>query len=171
MQIIQHQELASTQASIVFSSIPQTYTDLVLLVSARNTVANYYADTLVTLNNQTSTTTRVLYGLSGSAASYTATDGTNLYTPGTTVTANTFGNTQIYFANYTLTGTKSISFESVTENNSSNYINAIGAGSVSNGTNPINTITISLAGGSLAQYSSATLYGILKGSNGIVTVS
>jgi hypothetical protein len=171
MQVIQHQELASSQASITFSSIPQTYTDLVLLVSARNTVANYYSDTVVTLNNQTSSTTKVLYGLSGSSASYTATDGTNLYTPGTTATANTFGNTQIYFPNYTLTGTKSTSFESVTENNSANYIIAIGAGSVTNGTNPINTITISLAGGSFTQYSTATLYGILAGSDGTTVVS
>jgi len=171
MQVIQHQELASSQASITFSSIPQTYTDLVLLVSARNTFANYYSDTLVTLNNQTSTSTRILYGLSGSPGSYTATNGTNLFTPGSTVTANTFGNAQLYFPNYTLTGIKSLSFDSVMENNSTDNIIAIGAGSVSNGTNPINTITISLASGNLAQYSSATLYGITKGSDGIVTVS
>lgn len=171
MQLIQHQELASAQASITFSSIPQTFTDLMLLVSLRNTFANFYSDTFVTLNNQTSTTSRILYGLSGSVGSYTATNGTNLFTPGTTATASTFGNAQLYFPNYTLTGSKSLSFDSVMENNSTSNIVAIGAGLVSNGTNPINTITISLASGNFDQYSSATLYGILRGSDGITTVS
>jgi hypothetical protein len=171
MKLIESKTLGTAQASIEFTSIPQTFTDLILLVSLRNSFANFYSDTLLTLNNQTSTSTRILYGLSGSAGSYTATNGTNLFTPGTTATASTFGNTQLYFPNYTSTGTKSISSDSVIENNSTDNIISISAGLVSNGTNPINSITLSLTSGNFVSGSMVSLYGVLKGSDGIVTTS
>ena len=176
MQLIQTVTVgAGGAASIEFGAggtIPQTFTDLKLVINARNSFGNFYSDTIVTLNNQTSTSTRILYGLSGSTGSYVATNGTNLFTPGTTATANTFGNAELYFPNYTSTGSKTISFDSVMDNNSADNIIAIGAGLVSNGTNPITTITISGIGSpGFGQYSTASLYGILKGSDGIVTVS
>ena len=171
MKLIESKTLGTAAASIEFTSIPQTYTDLILLLSLRNSFANYYSDTLLTLNNQTSTSTRILYGLSGSVGSYTATNGTNLFTPGTTATANTFGNTQLYFPNYTSTGTKSISSDSVIENNSTDNIISISAGLVSNGTNPITSITFSLTSGNFVSGSMVSLYGVLKGSDGIVTTS
>ena len=173
MQLIQTVTVGSGgAASIQFTSIPQTFTDLKLVVSARNTFGNYYSDTTITFNNQTSVSSRWLYGLSGTAGSYTATDGTSLFTPGTTVAANTFGNAEIYFPNYTSTGAKSYSSDSVMENNSANIVMAIGAGLINNGTNPITSITINGVGSpGFVEYSSASLYGILKGSDGIVTVS
>jgi hypothetical protein len=159
-------------ASIVFNSIPGTFTDLKLVISARNSFANFYSDTIVTFNNQTSNAMRFLYGLSGSAGSYTATNGTNLFTPGTTATANTFGNTELYIPNYNSIVAKSISSDSVIENNSTDNIIAIGGGVLSNGTNAITSITISGNGTpGFAEHSSASLYGILAGSSSGVVIS
>jgi hypothetical protein len=171
IKLIETKTLGTAQAAIELTSIPQTYTDLILLLSLRNSFANFYSDTLLTINNQTSTSTRILYGLSGSVGSYTATNGTNLFTPGATATANTFGNTQLYFTNYTSTGVKSISSDSVIENNSTDNIIAIGTGLIGNSTNPITSITLSLTSGNFVAASTVSLYGILKGSSGGVVVS
>jgi hypothetical protein len=88
----------------------------------------------------------------------------------TNTTANTFGSYQIYLPNYAGSTNKSMSSESVEENNSNTlYYLSIGAGLWSN-TAAITSISI-LPGSSWVQYSTATLYGITKGSSGGVTVA
>ena len=170
MQIIQHQELASAQASITFSSIPQTFTDLYLVFSIRQDSSGVN-QALIEFNSSSSNFSfRVLEG-SGSAAS----SGSNVFNyaglvQGSASTSNTFASNSMYIPNYTSSAAKSFSTDAVTENNATAAFQHLVA-SLWNNTAAINSIAIKPASGNLVQYSSATLYGITKGSDGIVTVS
>jgi len=171
MKIIQHQELGSSAASITFSSIPQTYTDLFIVTSLRDTGGtNGWTNAYIKPNGLTTNlSTRVLYGFSSTVGSFSD---SFIYheTVGGGSTANTFSNSSIYISNYTAAIAKSISVDTVTENNSASAIKAIVAG-LWNSTDAITSLTLTAEVGNFAQYSSATLFGITKGSDGIVTVS
>jgi hypothetical protein len=171
MQIIQHQELSSAQASIEFTSIPQTYTDLYLVFSGRT---NYGAGTdalQISFNsNTTSYSARLLYGTGTSAASTTIARYVGELVPAT-YTANTFGNLSIYVPNYISASAKSYSADTVTENNATGAFQVITAGLWDN-TAAITSIAFTTVSASnFLQYTSASLYGILKGSSGGVTVT
>jgi hypothetical protein len=170
MQIIQHQELGSTTASITFSSIPQTFTDLLIVFSGRSDRSNAFDNIRVMPNGlATDVSSRMLYGSGSGASSFTEAYISG-YTGGNTATSSTFGNSSIYISNYTSSAQKSFSMDSVSENNASAASQAISAG-LWTGTDAITSITLDQGDGSnWLQYTSATLYGILKGSNG-VTVS
>jgi hypothetical protein len=116
----------------------------------------------------TNLTTRVLYGFGSTVGSFSD---TFIYheTVGGASTANTFSNSSIYIPNYRASTAKSISVDTSTERNTVNSINAIVAG-LWNSSDAITSLTLTAEVGNFAQYSSATLYGITKGSNG-VTVS
>jgi hypothetical protein len=171
MQLIQHQELGSAQASITFSSIPQTYTDLMIVTSLRDTGGtNGWTNAYIRPNGlSTNLTTRALYGFSSTTGSFSD---TFIYheTVGGGSTSNTFSNSNIYIANYTSANAKSISVDTSTANNGGNAINAIVAG-LWNSSAAITSLGLVAEVGNFAQYSSATLYGILKGSDGVTTVS
>lgn len=174
MQIIQHQELGSAQASITFSSIPQTYTDLVLVTSLRDTTASTGWENAFVYPNGSSAdmTSRFLYGWGSGNV------GTAMNTPAVLYhqtarggnTANTFSSSVTYITNYGSSAPKNFSCETTVERNDIAGINAITAG-LWNSTSPITSLVITAAAGSFAQYSSATLYGITKGSDGTTTVS
>jgi hypothetical protein len=169
MQVIQHQELASSQAYIEFTSIPQTFTDLCILVSGR--IDNADGGIVIRFNGVTTGYTR--RNLNGSGSGVTSFSGSDGYI-GTAAlngdTANTFGNTQIYIPNYTASTAKSVSGDGVSENNGTTAYQTIAAVSWS-GTDPITTIRLTPGLGNFVQYTSATLYGVLKGSDGVTTVS
>jgi hypothetical protein len=169
MQIIQHQELGSAQASITFNSIPQTYTDLLLVTSLRDTsTTNGWNNALIKPNGlATNLSNRVLYGW-GNNNTGNFSD-TYIYheTVGGGSTANVFSNSSVYITNYTLAVAKAISLETSTSNEATNAINAL-VGGMWNSSNAITSLVIEGQSGNLAQYSSATLYGITKGSNGVV---
>ena len=147
----------SGASTISFTSIPQTYTDLKLVLSGRVSAANFYANAIVSINNQSSGNWRTVYGNANTTASGNA---TVLYAPivgGATSTGSVFGNAEMYFSNYTSSNVKSISVDAVVENNSSTaYILGFDAVSITNG-QAITAITITQ---DFVQYSSATLYGI-----------
>jgi hypothetical protein len=173
MQIIQHQELGSTQASITFSSIPQTFTDLVLVHSLRTNRANTNEPIGMTFNG--STTNRTSRQLEGDAVAVFSGSSSDLRAgaaTASTATGNTFGNSAIYISNYSGNAAKSCSVDGVSETNATNVSLLIQA-ALWNDTAAITSITLTmLAGGTLfSQYSSATLFGILKGSSGGVTVT
>jgi len=172
MTLIQHTELGSAQSGITFSSIPQTYTDLYLVYSVRTDNTNVpYSNTEIQINGSSAnfTSRRMFGGGSGSGESYTATNIAGLVSSAGS-TSNTFGSTSLYLPNYTSNTNKSYSVDSVSENNSTSAYQEIIAGLWSQ-TAAITSVTIKAEGSrNFVQYSSATLYGILKGSNG-VTVS
>jgi hypothetical protein len=179
--VIQHIEVPSAQADITFSSIPATYTDLVIVASIRSTTSAATMDAVgVRFNGSTSNyTTRRLIG-TGSTR-YSDTISTNQASvglilvgivPASTATASTFGNQFIYIPNYTAAINKSVSGDGVGEDNQTFAEGGIHAGLWSD-TTAINSIALVpyYTGAQWAQYSSATLYGVLKGSSGGVSVS
>jgi len=177
MTLIQHQELASNQASLTFSSIPQTFTDLYLLVSARSTRTDQGPRSVlaVQFNSVTSGYSyRRLYGIPGLATGSDSGSGADSFLLGyqssNAATSNTFGNAGLYIPNYTSNASKSGSSDSVSESNEAQVGVAI-QGNLWSNTAAITSLTIYDPGYNLIQFSSATLYGILKGSSNGVTVS
>lgn len=150
-------------ASIDFSAIPSTYTDLLLKISARTTRADVTDAISLSLNGvATNQTSRYLEGPgSGTGGSGSLTSFRTQAT-GATATANTFGNSEFYIPNYAGSTFKSASSDGVSETNAT----AAYAWLVANlwsSTAAINQITITdLNGASFVQYSTASLYGILK---------
>jgi hypothetical protein len=76
----------------------------------------------------------------------------------------------IYIPNYTGSTAKSVSVDGVMENNATYAAAGIIAG-LWNDTAAVTSVSISSEVATLVQYSSATLYGILKGTSNGVTVS
>jgi hypothetical protein len=146
-------------ATIDFTSIPQTYTDLKIVISPRHTEAATSNDVLVTLNSSTANFTgKRLYG-SGSGVGSDTTARVIGVTVGASATASVFGNNEVYFPNYTSANFKAFSADITGENNATtSYLMFIG-GLWSN-TAAITSITLTANGGSFVQYSTATLYGI-----------
>jgi hypothetical protein len=149
-----------------FTSIPSTYTDLVLKISGRAAAGTTDQTFNIRFNGSSaaSYSTRRLYG-SGSAAgsdSDTSATSINIYSvPSSGATAATFGNAEIYIPNYTGSTNKSVSVDSVTEDNATRALATLAAGLWSN-TAAINQVTVLVNGTSFVQYSTATLYGVLK---------
>jgi hypothetical protein len=176
MTLVSTVTLASTANNITFSSIPQTGTDLVLLLSGRSTAGsgNDIA-TQVTINGVTTSSYsyRALFGTGSSAFSDSSDGQTEIQSArinATSSTANTFGNYQIYIPNYTSTTNKSLSFDAVTENNATATYGHLVAASFTT-SSPITSLAIKIvAGNSFAIGSTASLYLITKGSGG-ATVS
>lgn len=150
-------------ASIAFSSIPQTYTDLVLVYSGRSTRAASGDDLYIRFNGlSTNLSSRALYGTGSSAASFSDASVAYVgYFTGDTATASVFSNGSIYIPNYTASVAKSISGDAVSENNATGATQLFGAG-LWNNTAAINQINIYALNGNWKQYSSASLYGILN---------
>jgi hypothetical protein len=152
-------------ATIDFTSIPATYTDLVLKVSARST--DNTGDLGIKLNTSTSSFSRKVLRGSGSAAS--STSGSDNYVGGlnpSTYTASTFGNAEIYIPNYAGSTNKSISVDSITENNATEAF-AFMVASLWSNTAAITGISLyNFTSGNLAEHSTASLYGISNVTSG-----
>ena len=158
---------AGGASSITFSSIPATYTDLVVKASLRTNRSDgiLFDNCIMTFNGSTSGYSgKLLYGLSGSATSINAGGSSSIsfiYATSSYATSNTFGNTEIYIPNYAGSTNKSVSVDGVSESNDTAAITALSASLWSN-TAAINQITIGQGTGTFVQYSTATLYGISK---------
>jgi len=156
-------------SSLTFSSIPSTYTDLVLKCSLREDTANYAQNLKIVINGSTSTiySDVLVYG-NGSATAYSAKQTNEAaasyqYSVGATATASIFGNGEFYFTNYTLSQPKSYSYDGITENNATNCQLALNGG-VWNNTAAITSLQLisEAAGKTFYQHSTAYLYGIKK---------
>lgn len=174
---------AGGASSIDFTSIPGTFTDLMLFVSTRSSTSGTNDNLLnIQFNGSTSGySAKRLFGLgSGSPGSDSlsniAGSGSGSSIPvgasvGSLATANTFGNVNVYIPNYAGSTNKSVSGDGVGENNATGAVASIHAGLWSN-TSAITSIKIlQYYEGTIAQNSTATLYGVTKGSLAGVTVS
>jgi len=156
---------AGGASNITFSSIPATYTDLYLVYSLRSSFTGGWQTVLTEINSTTTNyTSRTLVGYDGGTVeSLVSISNAGLvyhYATYSSATASTFGSGSLYFPNYTSSNNKSISMDSVTENNSSTTIAALTAGLWAN-SNAITQLKLTAgAGGNWVQYSTATLYGI-----------
>ena len=166
--LIQSQTLASSAASVTFSAIPATYTDLVLKASARSDAAGTDDGITIVLNSDTSSNysqtwisgsgSAAATNRSSSAAKFGAAGWIMIDTSGNTT--NTFSNTEFYIPSYTVAQSKPMSFDTRLENNSTLAYITTTAGLWSN-TATISTILLALAsGGNYVTGSSFYLYGI-----------
>lgn len=157
---------ASPVSTIDFTSIPATYTDLKIVVSARCNRTGFERDSIeLTFNNNTSNySTRTLNGSgssAGSATGYSAASIQRADVNGPTTTSNTFSNIEFYIPNYAGSTYKPVTIDSVYEDNVTlAFIHCI-AGLWSN-TAAITSVKLGLETSSFVQYSTATLYGIKK---------
>ena len=142
-------------ADIEFTSIPSTYTDLLLVCSTRGSSSQLI---VLTYNSGTAIDWLELYG-NGSGAS--SQNGSTFYirTDANFYTANTFGNAQVYIPNYNSSNKKSISVDAVSETNASDSEVQLAAGLTST-TAAITSLRLRANTGVHDQYSSAYLYGI-----------
>lgn len=152
--------------TIEFTSIPQTYTDLIIKVSARMDRAVTRQSLNVWFNNSTGSWVGRRFAAYDTSSLLSDTASTTYYQipqgTGTNATASTFSNSEFYIPNYTGSTNKSIISDSVTENNSTtSWIVDLGIGFWSN-TSAITSIKIDGNGFNFLQYSTATLYGIKK---------
>jgi hypothetical protein len=178
MQLIESYTVPSGGvSSITFDDIPDTFTDLYLVASLRgeDSVA-FWQNVRITFNNNTSNYNWRLLVASGEFGVQSASNSNQngfqgFYATYAQSTSSTFANGQIYIPNYRSSAQKSVSYDSVTEHNGTETIRAITAGLWAD-TSPITSVKLEpVFGTNFVQYSSATLYGITAGSDGIVAVS
>jgi hypothetical protein len=153
---------AGGSTTISFSSIPQSYTDLVIKLSLRSSTTN--TDPKMEFNGVTTGySRRSLYGTGTIAASASASDAWIGTITGTNETANTFSNSEIYIPNYTSANNKSYSIDSVQETNATPVNQVLNANLWSN-TAAITSFILSGLSSTLTfvEYSKVTLYGIKK---------
>ena len=158
---------AGGAASIDFTSIPSTYTDLCVKVAFRTNESQSIAPVIIQFNgNASSYSSRELVG-AGSGTPSSASRGvlgSGMYLGngvGGTATANTFGNMEVYIPNYAGSAYKSVSVDQVGEDNATTAYATMIAGLWSN-TSAISSIKLTpfSGGASFVQYSTAYLYGV-----------
>ena len=149
-------------ATIDFTSIPSTYTDLCIKFSIRFDLPYDAANINIRFNsNAANYSTRRLKGTGSSTNSDSTSGAASMvfnYGAGDTLTANTFGNGELYIPNYAGSNHKSVSSDAVTENNATAAYAVLQAGLWSN-TAAITSVSL-LCDGNWKQYSTAVLYGI-----------
>jgi hypothetical protein len=162
--LIQTQTLGA-DATITFSSIPSSYTDLHLAITARSAAAGQTQDNLFLTFNGSSATQYNWQGIKSTNLSIAAAPGTNQSVmsfqsslPGGGSTTNAFGNAYITILNYASSNPKIVFADLANEQSGlSGYRNSWYA--FWNNTAAINSITISAAGANITAGSTISLYG------------
>ena len=150
---------------IYFYNIPQTFTDLKVVISSRSVTTGgfdslgiYFNGSQANISNTNVNGTGVNAQTGRSTYRAVGTNDSNF------ATANIFASTEIYIPNYTGSTFKQMTVESVTENNAASSNQLLNANLWSQ-TAPITMLTFdnSTSGANFAQYSTFSLYGITKG--------
>jgi hypothetical protein len=156
-------------ATIEFTSIPQTYTDLKVVLSGRSTNADIDDHLFVKPNNSAANMTQQWIRGNGSASSTGTT--VRFAVNGSTSTTSTFSNTELYFPNYTSAVNKDFQGTTVQETNATEAYIYLCSFLWSN-TSAITSLVLDLLNGNFAEYSTATLYGVseeIKATGGVIT--
>jgi hypothetical protein len=158
-----------TITEVVFDNIPQGYTDLKVLVSARDGSTSGIGNGLlgIKLNNDVSPTQGshlILYGTGSSLAStkYLNTQYVWVgFLPNTSNTSSTFSNIEVNVSDYSGNQIKVWSADCTTENDATAAYSSFVSGAWNN-SSPITMLTMYDYGGAyfFAQHSTFTLYGI-----------
>jgi hypothetical protein len=171
---IQTIELSAASKAITFSSIPQNFDDLLLVYSTRSDRAGNVDDP-VNIAFSGSSSGYSSRGIVGTGSTtYSEGYGSSVvfagYMPAASTTENTFGNGSLLIGNYRSSSAKTISVDFVSENNATtayqNVVASIWANSAA-----VTSLTVSAQIANLVQFSSASLYGIRRGSDGRTEVA
>jgi hypothetical protein len=164
-ELIEHRRLDANAANITFSSIPQNYSDLVILSSLRGDSGSGLGNVGVYLTINGLSTNRAakwLYGSGAGSKGSISISGASIgaVLPVASSTSNTFSNLYIYLPNYSGNTNKSFSVDNVAPQNSTDIYELDLSSNLWSSTAPITSLAISVSNGNLVQGSSATLYGI-----------
>jgi len=161
--LISSQTLASSAASVTFSSIPSTYKDLVLRVSARSDSAGTFTYHKITFNGSASGYSQTyIYGNGSTAGTGLTSANTEIdgyYIPRAGATASTFSSDEYYIPSYLVAQNKPLSANIIRENNTTAADIYAYAGLYSN-TSTISSIAFVPNAGNYVTGSSFYLYGI-----------
>lgn len=165
-------------SAVTFSSIPATFTDLILVASVRCATAGYNEDALGIRFNGDSTYGNYGFGNLQTSGNGTLTKGLSsmeaqlqiAYVSGGNIAAQFFGTVYLEIPFYTSSSTKAFVSEWALERNATAASNGTHTGRWT-GTAAISSLTIvSYFGSTIGQHSMFSLYGRTKGSGG-ATVS
>lgn len=168
-QLIESKTLSSAVATVTFTSIPGTYTDLQLLISSKSTENGQSTNYWIQFNSDTGAnyTNKRLYSGGSSAASdngNTSINGISAgFIPGNiSSTTSTFSNCSVYIPNYAGNKNKTVSCDSIADSNDSTGLYANLTGGLWSNTAAITSLTIAITGSGQTQMvnSSFYLYGI-----------
>ena len=167
LQSIYTQTASGSAASITFNNIPQTFTDIKLVISGRGEQAQVYQQTYFRLNGDSGTnySATSIQGTGSSVASYresSQTRGSLGLLNGATATASVFGSVELYLPNYTNSNFKSYIVDIVTENSATLAYQQLDCGLWRN-TSAVTSLQVNTFGANLTSGSTFTLYGITKG--------
>jgi hypothetical protein len=163
-QLISSNTLSSSTASITFSSIPATYTDLVINISAQADGASNAFDNITLTFNGTGTTNQSSTRLTGNGSTVASSRGTNQgiimpnVMPQTGVTGSPWANVEVYIPSYTVAQNKPLSTFGASEGNDVTTWTAATAGLFSD-TTTISSIVLT-GSTNFKSGSSFYLYGI-----------
>ena len=156
--LIEGKTLGATTSAITFSSIPSTYTDLKMVVSARKNSSGTDAFYVTVNGSVSATSNRYADGTGSSTRSGTA-NTYQILAVGSDSAANIFGSGEMYIPNYATSFTKIIVCDSTTESTGTESYIGMNT-SICSTTTAITSITLTPVGGSFVASSTFYLYGI-----------
>ena len=158
---------AGGTSNVQFDNLPQTATDLLILCSTRETDTSSPVGVIYINFNGVSTFTYRTRGIAGDAANPFQLNNqsagqvqVNYASNGGNQTANTFSNTSIYIHNYAATGVKTVTCESMSENNATVAYHAMNSNNWTV-TDPITSLRFT-SNSNFAQNSTISLYSITR---------
>lgn len=158
---------AGGESYIEFLNIPQYYTDLKVVVSARSARTNDAggSDGKLEFNGITTGYSAKILTAQGAAYSNSVTT-LFFFSDSNNSTSNAFGNTEFYIPNYSTSSYKAVSIDYVSETNASTAYSGLTAGLWSNNS-PITSLRFTDNNGGFLANSTFTLYGIKNMANTI----
>jgi hypothetical protein len=160
---------AGGSSSIDFTSIPQTYTDLFILVSGRT---SQQGNVRLNLNSSASGfSVRTVFGFGGNTpASYTATVDLGRLTFSSDTPTTNFGAMQVHLPNYRSGVSKPFSSDNFAASFNGGYVMITG-GVWANNAAITSLSLLSPSGATFDQNTTAYLYGVLVGTGGATVTS
>lgn len=158
---------AGGAANIEFTSIPSTYTDLILHLSTRSSAALGVSGNFLRVNGSSLYYRySYFYGTGSAAGAASATSQTFAYlgemTAASATLSNTFCNTMTYIPNYAGSTIKTFLVSSSQEDQASSSVYNNIVANLWQDTSAITSLLIYPGTGNFVQYSTAYLYGISK---------
>lgn len=167
-QLIASSTLSSPTTTFTFSSIPNTYTDLVVKTNLRSGSPNG-SNLRFFINGNNSAVYGVTYlwafGSSSGSGRTTPPNANTTFTlipdiSAANFAANAFASTEIYIPNYTLSSNRQVSFIQFAENNSASVSAITSGGGLIQIASPVTSISLQDSNDSFVANSSFYLYGI-----------
>jgi hypothetical protein len=155
--------LGSNTATVTFSAIPSTYTDIVFRWSARSSNANVDDGGYISLNESIYSTTNysqtILQWYGATPSSYGQASSFYFVLPGNNATSNSFGSSEMYLPNYAGSTNKIGSLITNTESNATDLYQHTSA-LLKRNTAAITSVSFLMTSGNFLSGSSFYLYGV-----------